>query len=138
MGRTILTYGTFDLFHIGHLNILKNCKNLGQRLIVGISTDEFNASKGKKSHFSFRERCEIVAACKYVDEVLPETSWTQKINDINAYSVDLFVMGDDWKGKFDFLKEYCEVTYLPRTIGVSTTLIRESIQLEANNQILLE
>jgi glycerol-3-phosphate cytidylyltransferase len=137
MGRTILTYGTFDLFHVGHLNILRKSKSLGEKLVVGISTDEFNETKGKKSHFSFSDRCAIVSACKYVDEVLPETNWNQKIDDIHKYSVDLFVMGDDWQGKFDFLKKYCEVTYLPRTEGVSTTLIRELIQLEATKRMLL-
>lgn len=118
----VLTYGTFDLFHIGHLNLLRRAKALGSHLTVAISTDEFNlSSKGKVCEQPYYERAEIVGSIKYVDEVIAESCWEQKINDIKKYNIDIFVIGDDWKGEFDFLKEYCEVVYLPRTDGVSTT-----------------
>jgi len=126
--KIVITYGTFDLFHIGHLNLLKRAKKLGDYLIVGVSTDEFNAIKGKKSFFPYEHRVEIVKSIKYVDLVIPETCWEQKIGDIKKYNVDIFVMGDDWKGKFDFLKKYCEVVYLPRTKGISTTQIKNSLK----------
>ncbi|MDA0146537.1 glycerol-3-phosphate cytidylyltransferase [Vibrio sp. RW] len=118
----ILTYGTFDLFHIGHLNILRRAKALGGHLTVAISTDEFNLeSKNKVCAQPYYERAEIVHAIKYVDEVIAETSWDQKVKDVLENDIDVFVIGDDWEGEFDFLKEYCEVVYLPRTEGVSTT-----------------
>jgi glycerol-3-phosphate cytidylyltransferase len=118
----ILTYGTFDLFHIGHLNILRRAKALGGHLTVAISTDEFNLeSKNKVCAQPYYERAEIVHAIKYVDEVIAETSWDQKVKDVLENNIDVFVIGDDWEGEFDFLKEYCEVVYLPRTEGVSTT-----------------
>lgn len=124
----VLTYGTFDLFHIGHVNLLKRAKKLGNHLIVGLSTDAFNSvEKNKKTFFSFKERKEILLSTKYVDEVIPETSWEQKITDVKKYNADIFVIGDDWKGKFDFLQEYCEVVYLPRTHGVSSSLIKKMI-----------
>ncbi|RUM31820.1 MAG: glycerol-3-phosphate cytidylyltransferase [Aquifex sp.] len=126
-GKVVITYGTFDLFHIGHLNLLKRAKSLGDYLIVGVSTDEFNEIKGKKSVFPYEHRAEIVRSIKYVDLVIPEKSWEQKIEDIKKYKVDVFVMGDDWKGKFDYLKEYCEVIYLPRTQGISTTELKETL-----------
>lgn len=126
--KTVLTYGTFDLFHIGHLRLLQRAKELGDRLIVAVSTDEFNSIKGKKSIIPYEQRVEIVKSIKYVDLVIPEKSWDQKIDDIKKYNVDVFVMGDDWKGKFDYLKEYCEVVYLPRTEGVSSTEIRKTLQ----------
>jgi len=126
-GKVVITYGTFDLFHIGHLNLLKRAKALGDFLIVGVSTDEFNAIKGKKSVYPYEHRAEIVRSIKYVDLVIPERNWEQKIEDIKKYNVDVFVMGDDWKGKFDYLKEYCEVVYLPRTEGISTTELKEAL-----------
>jgi glycerol-3-phosphate cytidylyltransferase len=128
-GKTIITYGTFDLFHIGHLKLLKSLNNLGDRLIVGISTDEFNEQKGKKTLIPFSQRSEIVESIRYVDKVIPENNWDQKIEDIEAYNVDIFSIGDDWKGKFDFLKLYCDVIYLPRTKNISSTKIKESLKI---------
>lgn len=125
--KKVITYGTFDLLHWGHINLLKRAKELGDYLIVAISTDHFNEIKNKKAYYSFDERKVILEAIRYVDEVIPEDSWEQKIEDIRNYDVDVFVMGDDWKGKFDFLKEYCEVVYLPRTIGISTTKIKKDL-----------
>lgn len=122
--RTVITYGTFDLFHYGHLRLLERLRRLGDRLIVGVSTDEFNASKGKRSLTPYHHRSEIVASLRHVDEVFPETCWEQKLDDLSKYRVDVFGMGDDWKGRFDFLRERCEVVYLPRTQGVSTTSMR--------------
>ncbi len=122
--RTGLTYGTFDLFHIGHLKILQRSRALCDRLVVGISTDEFNAVKGKRTAVPFADRAEIVSALRCVDDVFPEESWEQKPDDITRYGVDLLVMGDDWQGEFDDLKELCEVSYLARTPGVSTTALR--------------
>jgi len=127
MNKIILTYGTFDMFHIGHLNLLKRLKNMGDELIVGVSTDEFNELKGKKTLIPFEHRAEIVKSIKYVDKVIPEQSWDQKVNDIKQYNVSIFAMGDDWKGKFDYLKDYCEVVYLPRTADVSTTQLKKSL-----------
>lgn len=126
--KKILTYGTFDMFHIGHLNLLKRARSLGDYLIVGVSTDEFNKIKGKKTLIPFEERKQIVESIKYVDLVIPEKNWEQKIDDIKKYNIDIFVMGDDWKGKFDFLKDYCEVIYLSRTDGVSTTKLKENLK----------
>jgi len=128
MGKTVITYGTFDLFHIGHLRLLQRAKALGDKLIVGVSTDEFNKIKGKKTIIPYEQRAEIVANIKCVDLVIPEKSWKQKVDDIKRYNVDVFVMGEDWKGKFDFLKENCEVIYLPRTKGISTTQLKSTIQ----------
>lgn len=119
--KTVLTYGTFDLFHIGHLNILKRLKAQGDRLIVGVSTDEFNAIKGKRPIVPFDQRIEIVRSIRFVDEAIPEESWEQKREDIRKYDVDVFGIGEDWKGKFDDLEDEVEVIYLPRTTGVSTT-----------------
>ncbi|NKX56488.1 adenylyltransferase/cytidyltransferase family protein [Arthrobacter mobilis] len=121
MGKTVLTYGTFDLFHIGHLNILKRLSELGDRLIVGVSTDEFNAVKGKKPVVPFEQRIEIVRAIRYVDLAIPEENWAQKRTDIDKYGVDVFGIGEDWRGKFDDLEDRVEVVYLPRTTGISTT-----------------
>ncbi len=125
--KTIITYGTFDMFHIGHLNLLKRLKSMGDELIVAVSTDEFNTLKGKKTLIPFEQRSEIVESIKYVDRVIPENSWEQKIEDIKTYHVDVFAIGEDWKGEFDFLKEYCEVVYLPRTEGISTTKLKKSL-----------
>jgi|SRR5690554_3837157 len=121
---TVITYGTFDMFHIGHLKLLKRLSELGDRLIIGVSTDEFNAQKGKKCIIPFEQRKEIVENIKGVDLVIPENDWEQKITDIKNLNVDLFVMGSDWEGKFDYLTEYCEVQYLPRTKGISTTELK--------------
>lgn len=126
--KKIITYGTFDMFHPGHLRLIQRAKELGDHLTVAISSDEFNDLKGKKSYYSFEERASIVEAIKYVDEVIKEDSWEQKINDIKNKNIDVFVIGDDWKGHFDFLKEYCEVVYLARTEGVSTTKIKKDLK----------
>ncbi|MEG0453162.1 MAG: glycerol-3-phosphate cytidylyltransferase [Coprobacillus sp.] len=128
--KKVITYGTFDLFHVGHLNILRRAKELGNYLVVAVSSDAFNAIKGKKCAIPDYERMAIVEAIKYVDEVIPEDSWDQKVIDIKEKEIDVFVMGDDWNGKFDFLKEYCEVVYLPRTDGISTTLIKKELRLK--------
>lgn len=128
MSKTVITYGTFDMFHIGHLNLLTRVKSLGDRLIVGVSTDEFNALKGKKTLIPFDQRRQIVEAIRGVDLVIPETDWEQKISDIKKYEVDVFTMGNDWEGKFDFLKEYCDVVYLERTDGISTTELKQSLK----------
>lgn len=126
--KKILTYGTFDLFHIGHLNVLKRCKELGDHLTVFVSSDEFNDLKGKKSVIPYEDRATIVESIKYVDEVYPENNWDQKINDVINLDIDVFVIGDDWRGQFDFLSEYCEVVYLSRTPGISTTKIKEELR----------
>ncbi|MHB8058200.1 MAG: glycerol-3-phosphate cytidylyltransferase [Desulfuromonadaceae bacterium] len=126
--RTIITYGTFDLFHIGHLNLLKRLKSLGDRLIVAVSTDEFNELKGKKTLMPYEQRAEIIGSIKYVDEVIPECNWEQKIDDVKKYEVDIFAIGNDWSGKFDFLNEYCEVLYLERTEGISSTELKQSLK----------
>lgn len=125
--RTVLTYGTFDLFHPGHVQLLKRARELGTRLVVGLSTDEFNAKKGKKSVMSFEDRKVVLEACRYVDEVIAEDDWEQKMSDAVRFGADVFVMGDDWAGKFDFLKEVCSVVYLARTPNVSTTQIKQSM-----------
>ena len=127
--KTVITYGTFDLFHIGHLNLLRRAKDLGDYLIVAVSTDCFNwVEKHKKCQIPDKDRMAIVEAIKYVDKVIPEDSWDQKIKDVQKYDVDVFVMGDDWKGKFDFLKDYCEVVYLPRTEGISSSSLKEDMR----------
>jgi glycerol-3-phosphate cytidylyltransferase len=127
MEKTSITYGTFDLYHIGHIKLFQRIKEFSSKLIVAVSTDEFNLSKGKKSIIPFENRFEIIKNLRCVDLVIPEESWDQKISDIIEYKVDNFIMGSDWEGKFDFLKKYCDVIYLPRTEGVSTTLIKNSI-----------
>ncbi len=129
--KKVITYGTFDLLHVGHINILRRAKELGDYLIVAISTDEFNAIKKKKAYYPFEDRKKILEAIRYVDEVIPENSWEQKIDDVVNNKVDVFVMGDDWKGKFDFLKDYCEVVYLSRTEGISTTKIKSDLKTGA-------
>ena len=127
--KTVLTYGTFDLFHIGHLNLLKRARELGDKLVVAVSTDEFNATKGKTTLMPFEHRVELVRSVRFVDEVIAESNWEQKINDVQRHKVDVFVMGSDWQGKFDFLKPYCEVVYLPRTDNVSSTELKKAIQV---------
>ncbi len=127
--KRVITYGTFDLLHYGHINILRRAKELGDYLIVVLSTDEFNWNeKQKKCYFSYEQRKQLLEAIRYVDLVIPETCWEQKKSDIHLYHVDTFVMGDDWKGKFDFLKnEGIEVVYLPRTPEISTTQIKNDL-----------
>ncbi|MFB5282802.1 glycerol-3-phosphate cytidylyltransferase [Peribacillus sp. Hz7] len=125
--KKVITYGTFDLLHWGHINLLKRARELGDYLIVAISTDEFNALKDKKAYHSFENRKMILESIRYVDKVIPENNWEQKKEDIIREGVDIFVMGDDWKGKFDELSEVCEVVYLPRTIGISTSKIKDDL-----------
>ena len=126
--RRVITYGTFDLLHYGHIRLLKRAKELGDYLIVALSTDEFNwSSKQKKSYFSYVERQQLLESIRYVDLVIPEENWEQKRQDIQLYRVDTFVMGDDWSGKFDFLKDLCQVVYLPRTPEISTTQIKKDL-----------
>jgi glycerol-3-phosphate cytidylyltransferase len=125
--KTVLTYGTFDLFHLGHIRLLRRLAALGDRLIVACSTDEFNATKGKRCIMPFEHRMEIVEACRYVDKVIPERDWDQKRTDIIKENVDIFGMGDDWSGKFDELGDICEVVYLPRTEDISTTELRNAV-----------
>lgn len=122
-----MTYGTFDLIHKGHINILRRAKELGDFLIVAVSTDEFNAGKNKSAYYDYEHRKQILEAIRYVDQVIPECTWEQKIQDVKTHDVDIFVMGDDWEGEFDFLKDLCEVVYLPRTDGISTTKIKEEL-----------
>lgn len=123
--KTVLTYGTFDLFHYGHLEILKRAKDYGDKLIIGLSSDEFNLLKGKVCEFDFLKRKEYLESLDFVDLVISEDNWEQKLQDVKNYNVDYFVMGDDWEGKFDYLSEFCEVIYLPRTKGVSTTQLKQ-------------
>ena len=125
--KTIITYGTFDLFHYGHVRLFKRLKALGDKLIVAVSTDEFNAKKGKAAFFSYLQRSEIVEACQYVDMVIPETRWDQKAKDICRYDVSVFGMGDDWRGEFDELGLLCEVVYLDRTGEISSSEIKNSL-----------
>jgi glycerol-3-phosphate cytidylyltransferase len=126
--RTVITYGTFDLLHYGHIRLLNRAKSLGDYLIVGLSTDEFNALKNKKSYIPYEERKALLESLKCVDLVIPEASWEQKIPDVKKYNVSTFTIGDDWAGKFDFLKEFCEVIYLPRTSGISSTKIKSVLK----------
>ena len=125
--RKVITYGTFDLFHIGHLELLRRAKELGDYLIVGVSNDEFNDLKGKECIYPYKERFEIVNAIKYVDKVIPEYSWKQKRSDMLEFEINIFTIGDDWKGKFDDLKDICDVKYLSRTQGISSTEIKDLI-----------
>lgn len=126
--KRVITYGTFDLLHYGHINLLKRAKKLGDYLIVALSTDEFNLQKNKKCYFSYEKRKVLLEAIRYVDLVIPETCWEQKKTDMHEYHINTFVMGNDWKGKFDFLKkEGVEVIYLSRTHEISTTKIKNDI-----------
>ncbi|MBQ9937551.1 MAG: glycerol-3-phosphate cytidylyltransferase [Oscillospiraceae bacterium] len=127
--RKVITYGTFDLLHYGHINLLKRAKDLGDYLVVALSTDEFNLnSKNKKCYFSYEERKKMLESIRFVDLVIPEENWEQKASDVKEFKIDTFVMGDDWAGKFDFLKEYCDVVYLPRTPEISTTQIKQDLK----------
>lgn len=125
--KTVITYGTFDLLHIGHISILHRAKQHGDYLIVGISSDEFNALKNKKTYYRLAERKEILEAIRYVDKVIIEDSWEQKKDDIKKYAVDTLIMGSDWEGQFDYLRRSCEVIYLPRTSGISTSKIKQDL-----------
>ena len=127
MSKRILTYGTFDFLHIGHINILRRAKEFGSFLAVGLSTDEFNREKHKQSYSAFAERKTILEAIRFVDLVIPEQRWEQKAEDVKRLNIDIFVMGDDWVGKFDFLKEHCEVVYLARTENISSSLIKSGL-----------
>jgi glycerol-3-phosphate cytidylyltransferase len=125
---TVLTYGTFDLLHKGHIKLLERAASYGDRLIVGLSTDEFNMrQKGKQAYTKYEDRKYMLEAIKYIDLVIPETNWNQKVDDIQKYHVDIFVIGDDWRGQFDDLKRYVDVIYLERTDGISTTQIKHDL-----------
>lgn len=136
--KRILTYGTFDLLHRGHIELLRRAREMGDFLIVGLSTDEFNALKNKKSFYAFEERKLVLEAVRYVDLVIPEDNWEQKGDDIRHHGIDALVMGDDWEGKFDDLGEFCEVVYLPRTAGISTSMVKARLSLGGNSEIRYE
>lgn len=126
--KTVITYGTFDLFHVGHVNLLKRARELGDRLVVAVSTDEFNLQeKNKTTIVPYEHRVKVLESCRYVDLVIAESSWSQKERDILEYHIDTFVMGDDWEGKFDELKTLCNVVYLPRTKNISSTAIKQAV-----------
>jgi glycerol-3-phosphate cytidylyltransferase len=127
--KKVITYGTYDLLHVGHINLLRRAKEQGDYLVVVLSSDEFNSIKHKTAYHSYEDRKIILESIKYVDEVIPEYTWEQKIKDVVDNKIDVFVMGDDWKGQFDFLKDYCEVVYLTRTEGISTTKIKQDLNL---------
>ena len=126
--KTVITYGTFDLFHVGHVRLLRRLRDLGDQLVVGCSTDEFNAQKGKRSIMPYAQRAEVLASCRFVDRVFPEHCWEQKREDIARERATIFAMGDDWVGRFDELRDVVEVVYLPRTQDVSSTEIRELVR----------
>lgn len=130
--KRILTYGTFDLLHYGHIEILRRAKELGDYLVVALSTDEFNESKNKTAYHSYETRKKMLEAIRYVDLVIPENNWEQKLDDVKEYHIDTVVMGSDWAGsdKFDYLKEYCDLVFLERTPGVSTTMIKNDLKLK--------
>ena len=125
----VITYGTFDLLHYGHINLLKRAKELGDYLVVALSTDEFNMrKKNKKCYFTYQQRKQLLEAIRYVDLVIPEENWEQKMSDVKEYRINKFVIGDDWKGKFDYLREACEVIYLSRTPEISTSIIKDDLK----------
>ena len=132
----VITYGTYDLLHYGHIRLLKRAKALGDYLVVAISTDEFNAIKGKKSYHNYETRKEMLEAVRYVDLVIPENNWEQKVQDVLDYKIDIVVMGSDWAGsdRFEYLKDYCEVVYLDRTKGISTTQIKKELNLQPQTE----
>ncbi|MEB8093464.1 MULTISPECIES: glycerol-3-phosphate cytidylyltransferase [Mammaliicoccus] len=125
--RRVITYGTYDLLHYGHIELLRRAKQYGDYLIVALSTDEFNKIKSKKSYYNFEQRKMMLESIRYVDLVIPENNWEQKVDDVKTFKVDTFLMGHDWEGKFDFLKDECEVIYLKRTEGISTTQIKKEL-----------
>ncbi|MEX3458510.1 glycerol-3-phosphate cytidylyltransferase [Staphylococcus hominis] len=125
--RRVITYGTYDLLHYGHIELLRRAREMGDYLIVALSTDEFNQIKNKKSYYDFEQRKMMLESIRYVDLVIPEDGWGQKETDVDRYDVDVFVMGHDWEGKFDFLNDKCEVVYLKRTEGISTTKIKQEL-----------
>lgn len=125
--RKVITYGTYDLLHRGHINLLRRARELGDHLVVGLSTDRFNAMKHKDAFYSYEERKLVLEAVRFVDQVIPEDCWEQKRGDVQRHGIDVFVMGDDWRGHFDDLADLCEVVYLPRTEGISTTKIRTDL-----------
>lgn len=135
MSKTVLTYGTFDLFHAGHVRLLSRLRLLGDRLIVGCSTDEFNARKGKRSVIPYEQRVEVLQACRHVDAVFPEQDWAQKRDDILRHGAHIFAMGDDWAGKFDDLGDIAQVVYLPRTANVSSTELRHAAAVARSEQL---
>ena len=132
--KKVITYGTYDLLHIGHINLLKRAKDLGDYLIVALSSDNFNRLKNKDCFLPFEQRKAVLEAIRYVDEVIPEENWEQKATDIKNNEVDVFVMGNDWEGKFDELKEFCEVVYLERTSNISTTMLKDNITCKLNKK----
>lgn len=132
---TVITYGTFDLFHFGHVRLLKRLKSLGDRLIVGCSTDEFNAIKGKRTVIPYDQRLEVLASCRYVDDVFPEENWDQKRSDVIAHGATIFAMGDDWAGHFDALQDIVQVIYLPRTEDISTTDVKRTVSARFENEL---
>ena len=125
-----MTYGTFDLLHYGHISLLRRAAALGDYLVVGLSTDEFNAQKGKQSFYSFGVRKEMLEAIRYVDLVIPEKSWDQKLDDVKRYHIDVVVMGTDWKDspRFECLRDHCDLVFLPRTDGISTTDVKRELK----------
>ena len=133
--KKVITYGTYDMLHYGHINLLQRAKERGDYLIVALSTDEFNwNSKQKKCYFTYEERKRMLESIRFVDLVIPEENWEQKISDVKEFKIDTFVMGDDWEGKFDFLKDYCEVVYLPRTPEISTTQIKQDLKNQSEKK----
>lgn len=136
--KRILTYGTFDLLHYGHIEILRRAKDLGDYLIVALSTDEFNEIKGKKAYYDYETRKKMLESIKYVDLVIPENDWDQKLSDVNDYNVNVVVMGNDWEdsSRFDYLREVCDLVFLPRTDGISTTKIKKDLGLNFEQSML--
>ncbi|KIC18759.1 MULTISPECIES: glycerol-3-phosphate cytidylyltransferase [unclassified Leisingera] len=126
--RRVITYGTFDTLHFGHIRLLRRARELGDYLVVALSSDEFNELKGKTSKFSWEERKRDLEAIRYVDLVIPEHTWEQKRQDVQDHNIDVFTMGDDWTGEFDFLSDLCQVIYMPRTPEISSTMIRNKMQ----------
>ncbi|MEB6570553.1 glycerol-3-phosphate cytidylyltransferase [Staphylococcus auricularis] len=125
--KRVITYGTYDLLHYGHIELLRRAREMGDYLVVALSTDEFNRIKNKKSYYNYEQRKMMLESIRYVDLVIPESNWDQKSQDVETYDIDIFVMGHDWEGEFDFLKDQCEVIYLNRTEGISTTQIKREL-----------
>lgn len=125
--KRVITYGTYNLLHYGHIELLRRAREMGDYLVVALSSDEFNRIKNKKSYYNFEQRKMMLESIRYVDLVIPENDWGQKETDVEKYEIDTFVMGHDWEGEFDFLKDKCEVIYLKRTEGISTTQIKQEL-----------